>query len=286
MAQRCYCFTPDFTQSDLEDEAVNILHTRITTMVPLLWAGLLLGSVECAYCQVDLVELPTHLASTQGVVSKNQLLIPEKAHEAMDRAQVDFLHRRYESAQRNVQRALEVYPHCALAFTFQGILDLRDGNVTEAAQAFQKAINEDPASGSAYIGLGIIYNTQGRFRDAIAQFDRAAPFSQGSWLVDFETAFAHLGVGEYDAGLKYITQAERFTGRDAEKLAGVAYLRGVAQCQLRDYALGNRYLQEAIRRDPNGTFSRLARKRLEQFGPVARGLHESGADAETSRKAP
>jgi tetratricopeptide (TPR) repeat protein len=266
--------------------AVNILGIRITTMVPVLGATLLIGAVEYANCQVDLVELPERLSSTQGVVSKNQLLIPEKAQKAMDHAQVDFLHLRYESAQRDAQRALQIYPHCALAFTFQGILDLRDGNFSAAAQAFQRAIKEDPASGSAYIGLGIVYNTQGRFRDAIALFDRAAPFSPDSWLREFEAALAHLGVGEYDAGLKDITRAERVSGSDPEKLAGVAYLRGVAQCQMRDYAGANRYLQEAIRRDQNGTFSMLARKRLEQLGPAVRDLHESGADAETSRKAP
>jgi len=196
--------------------AVNILSIRITAMVPVLGAMLLIGAVECAYCQVDLVDRPGRLSATQGVVSKNQLLIPEKAQKAMDRAQVDFLHRRYESAQRDVQRALQIYPHCALAFTFQGILDLRDGNVLEAAEAFQRAINEDPASGSAYIGLGIILNTQSRFRDAIALFDRAAPFSQGSWLRDFESALAHLGVQEYDAALKDITRAERLAGSDPE----------------------------------------------------------------------
>lgn len=266
--------------------AVNILSIRITAMVPALGAMLLIGAVECAYCQVALVDRPGRLSATQGVVSKNQLLIPEKARKAMDRAQVDFLHRHDESAQRNVHRALEIYPHCALAFTFQGILDLRNGNLSEAAQAFQRAINEDPASGSAYIGLGIIFNTQGRFRDAIALFDRAAPFSPDSWLREFEAALAHLGVGEYDAGLKDITRAERFSGSDPEKLAGVAYLRGVAQCQMRDYAGGKRYLQETIQRDHNGTFSMLARKRLEQLGPAVRDLHEYRADAETSRKAP
>ena len=266
--------------------AVNTLGTRVTTMAHFLGTALLIGAVECAYCQVDFVELPTHLSSTQGVISKNQLLIPEKAQKAMDRAQVDFLQGRYESAQRDVQRALEIYPHCALAFTFQGILDLRDGNLSESAQAFQRAINEDPAAGSAYIGLGVIYNTESRFKDAIALFDRAAPFSQGSWLLYFEAALAHLGIGEYDAGLKDITRAERFTGGDQEKLSGVAYLRGVAQCQLRDYAGGTGFFQEAMRQDPNGTFSTLARRRLERLGPAARDLHQSVADAGTSSKAP
>ena len=262
------------------------LGTHGTMMVPLLCTALLIGAVGSAYCQVDLVDLPTNPSSTRGVISKNQLLTPEKAHKALDRAQVNFLHQRYEPAQRDVQQALEIYPHCALAFTFQGILDLQDGNMPEAAEAFQKAINEDPSLGSAYVGLGIIYNTQGRFRAAIAQFERAAPLSQGSWIAYFEAALAHLGVGEYDAGLKDIARAERFTLGDPERLSGSAYLRGVAQIQLRDYAGGNRYLQEAMRRDPNGAFSTLARKRLEQIGLAASDLHESGADAGPIRKSP
>ena len=247
-----------------------IIGTGIKTTVLFGTAALLVGVIECAYCQVDSVELSGHLSPTQRVVSKNQLLMPEKAQKAMSRAQVDYLHGHYESAQRDVQVVLELYPHCALAFTFQGILNLQRGNLSEATQAFQRAIDEDPASGPAYIGMGVIYNTQGRFRDAIALFDRAAPFLQDSWLIHFEAAFAHLGVGESDAGLRDITRAERFTGSDPERLSGLAYLRGVAQCQLKDYNGGNRYLEEAVRLDPNGIFAILARKRLELVAPVAR----------------
>lgn len=252
-------------------------------MITFFVAALFIGAAECAHSQLDSLQLP---ASTQAVVSKNQLLIPEKARKALERAQVDFLHGRYESAQERLRRALEIYPHCALAFTFQGILDLQRGKSFEASHAFQRAIEEDPSSGSAYIGMGIVYNTQGRFRDALAQFDRAAPFSQGSWLGYFEEAWAHLNIGEYDAAVAAILRAEKFAGTDPERLSGLAYLRGVARCQLRDYEAGNRYLQEAVRRDPDGAFAVLARKRLERPGAAALNPHESGKDAGSGPNVP
>jgi tetratricopeptide (TPR) repeat protein len=244
---------------------------RITRLTSLFGAALLAWAAETAWCQVGSTQSLVQNSSAQPIVSKNQLLTPEKAQRAMDRAQADFLNGRYESAQKYVQRALDICPHCAMAFTFQGILNLHGGDYADAAQAFQRAIEEDPSSGSAYLGLGIVYNTQGRFKEAIVPFDRAAPLLQSSWLFHFETALAHLGAGESEEGLRDITFADRLTESDPLKLSGIAYLRGVAHFQLRDYNGANRYLEEAVRHDPNGTYALLAKRRLEQLGPLTRG---------------
>ncbi len=257
----------------------SILDARITRMIPFLGAALLVAAAGCANCQADSFSLSP---SAQGIISRNQLLTPEKAQKALDRARSDFLHRHYESAQKDVRQALEVCPHCALALAFEGILDLHAGNSPEAAEAFHRAIDEDPSSGSAYVGLGIIYNAQGRFRDAIALFDRAAPFSESSWLVHYEAALAHLRLGEYDAGLREISTAGKSAGSDPDRLSGLAYLRGLAQCETGDFDRGSRYFQEAMRRDPNGTFATLARKRLDLLAAAGRRSAGPRTDDRTS----
>lgn len=240
-----------------------VLDTGITWIFRfLLCAALFTWAVEYAPCQID----STQILPQTFVVSKRQLLTPEKVQNAIERAHECFLQRRYELAQKEVQRALDICPHCALALTFQGIINMRARNYAEAAHAFQQAIQDDPSSGSAYLGLGTVYNTQGRFNEALTPLDRAAPFLPSSWLLHFENALAHLGVGESKAGLRDVAFAEGFTGRDPEKLSGVAYLRGVAATQLRDYNGARRYLEDAIRYDQGGTFATLAKKRLEQVG--------------------
>ena len=229
-------------------------------------AALLALAFKSAPCQVDSVGLPAQVPTAERmIVSKNQLRAPQKAQQAIERAHEDFLHKRYDSAQRDVQRALEICPHYALALTFQGIIHLRSGNNAEAVSAFQRAINEDPSAGPAYLGMGVVFNRQGRFREAIVPLDRAAPLLASSWLLHFESTWAHLGIGDSAAGLRDATSAESLAQSDPEKLAGVAYLRGVAHFQMREYDSASRYFEEAVRHDPSGTFALMAQERMKQI---------------------
>jgi tetratricopeptide (TPR) repeat protein len=191
--------------------------------------------MQPAHSQIDSHSFPAHNSPAQQVVSKNQLLTPEKVQKAMARARERFLHGRYESAQKEIQRALDICPHCASALTFQGVLNLQGHNYPEAARSFQRAIDEDPAAGPAYLGIGVVYNAQARFKEALVVFDRAAPFLPDTWLLPFECALAHLGVGESTAGLREISHAEGLAGSDPAKLSGVAFLHGVAESQLKEY---------------------------------------------------
>jgi len=222
-------------------------------------------AVRFASCQVDSDLAPRQISTAQAmVVSKGDLRVPLKVQKVIDRAHKELLRGRYELAQNDVQRALDLCPHCALALTFQGIVNLRKGNPSEAASAFQQAIDADPSSGSAYLGMAIILNHQGRFKDAIAPLDRAAPLLTNSWLLHLESAWAHLGIGESLVGLREAISAEGLSEGDPERLAAVAYLRGIAHFQLQDFSGAKRYFEEAVDHDPKGTFAMLAQKRVEQ----------------------
>ena len=59
----------------------------------------------------------------------NQLLTPEKVQMALEHMRENFLPERYESAQEDIQRALEIFPHRAGAFTLLGLLELQVGNI-------------------------------------------------------------------------------------------------------------------------------------------------------------
>ena len=242
---------------------------RITWFFELLAVLWLVWTVEPGLSQVVPNQIPEQNPHAKYLVSKNQLLTPEKALKAADRARQDLLHGRQESARKEVQRALDIYPDCAVALTLQGILSAHDKQYAEAAHSFQRSIEEDPTLGAAYLGLGDVYTNQGRFREALVPLDRASALLPNSWVTYFETAMAHLGLGESTAGLKQIAYAERLAGADELKRAGVAYLRGVAYMQLNDLSAAKQSLQEAIKRSPKGVYATLAEKRLDKLSPSA-----------------
>ena len=252
-------------------------NSRLKRISHLLGAALLVFAAGVAYPQIDSTTLPDGHSPAQQVISKNQLLTPEKARKAMDRAREQFFHGRYESAQREIQRALDICPYCAWAHTFQGALYLQGGNLPEAARSFQRAIDQDPALGAAYLGIGMVCNAQGRFKDALVPLDRAAPYIPSSWLLYFQSSWAHLGIGELSAGLKDLARAQGLTASDPQKLSADAYLHGVVQSQLKDYEGARHFLEEAVKREPNGTFATLAKKRLQRLAPLEERNDKSAA---------
>jgi tetratricopeptide (TPR) repeat protein len=215
--------------------------------------------------QVESNQIVDHSFRTQQLVSKNQLLTPEKALKATAHARDDLLHGRAEAARKEIQRALNISPHCALALALQGIAQYQEKDYVEASVAFQRSIDEDPTLAAAYLGLGAVFIVQGRYREALIPSERAIALLPDSWFPHYQTALAHLGLGESANSLKEIADGEQFVGNDAERRSGFAYLRGVAYLQLKNYSAAKESLQQAVKCSPNGVYAPLAKTRLEQL---------------------
>jgi len=204
----------------------------------------------------------------QEYVSTNQLLTPEKAKRALEKSRENFLLGHLDQAFSDAQRALDMFPRCAIAFSMQGAVNLSRTHFAEAGRDFQQAIDADPTLGAAYLGLGMVLIAQGRSKEALVPLGRASTFLPNASMVYFQTAIAHLGIGEPEAALKEIAYAEQFIGSDPERRSEVSYLRGVVFLQMKDLNRYKKELLESVQRDPNGAYAALARKRLKEVGPL------------------
>jgi len=253
----------------ITSELRGLMGLTTTAGCSLFLPALLALSGGFALAQTRPTEIPKTNSSTRQYVSVNQLLTPGKAQRAVERARRDFLQGRLDSALKETERALEISPRCATALSIQGAVNLSRYNYTDASRRFQEAVDADPAFGPAYLGLGTAYTSQGRFKEALIPLDRAASFLPNSWIVYFEIAYAHLGLGEPETALKQITYAERFTGADPEKRAGISYLRGMARFEMKDYRKAQEEFNEAVGRDGNGIFAVLAKGKLKQLASAS-----------------
>jgi tetratricopeptide (TPR) repeat protein len=206
--------------------------------------------------------------SDQNAVSINQLLTPNKALQATQRARNHLALGHIDQAQREITHALDISPHCALALNIQGAIHLETRQFENAGTDFQEAIQADSELGSAHLGLAMSLIARNRLKDALAPLDRATSLLPGSWLTYFEAALTHLGLGDTEAALKQISYAERFTEMKPERRSGMVYVRGLAYTDLRDYDRAKRYLEDAVAFDPNGFYAALALRRLEQLRPI------------------
>lgn len=247
---------------------------RFAAGFPISFALMTVVALSLGPCATNLSaqEEPSRLLSGdlsgRNTVSANQLLTPYKALHSVERARKDLIAGRIDQAQKEVSHALDISPRCALALNIQGIIYLQNRNLEGAAKNFHQAIAEDPALGTAYLGLAISLISGDRFEEALPPLDRAISLLPGAWLPYFELAITHLGIGDADAALEQISHADRFAEGDAERKSATVYIRGLAYIRLRDYDSAKKYLANAVAFDPDGCFARLARVRLEKLKPL------------------
>ena len=74
-------------------------------------------------------------------------------------------------------RALELEPEDALAFTYRGACKADLGRLEEAIADHDRALALDPQLGLAWANRGICRQELGRLREAIADYDRALELS-------------------------------------------------------------------------------------------------------------
>ena len=131
--------------------------------------------------------------------------------------------------------------------------------------AVASIMNADPTLGIAYLGLGQAYNSLGRFKEALAPLARLDAILPGEWVADYETAVAHLGIGESEAALQDIMRAERVRSVDRQSRSALSYLRAIARLQMNDYRRVKADLEEVIEQDPKGEYAMRSRQLWEKL---------------------
>ena len=231
-----------------------------------IWKGLMgalivVYSAGTACAQDDVTQFVNGGSQGQQFISANQLLTPRKAQQATDRAREDILHGHFDSAQKELIRALEVAPHYGVALAIQGAVNLQLGDIEAAAKVFHRALEEDPTLGAAYVGLAMVFIGQHKFKEALIPLNRATSLLPSSWYPHFEAGLAHLELGDTAAALQEADLAERFAGPEPERRSGASYLHALAYAVIKDSDRAKKYLAETISRDPRGLYATLAKRR-------------------------
>ena len=211
---------------------------------------------------VDL-RLPANTAPGYGsTVSIAAMMVPVKARDAYNRARQGFAAGKPERAQKDLDRALQLYPHFAEALTMRGIIEMQGSQVQAAQQDLEEAIRNDGNYGPAYTVLGAIYNAQGRFDDALRTLDYGTAVSPGIWQTYFELAKASMGKKQYQEGLQFAARAEQLSGNG---VALLHLLKANAMIPLKLYEDAKRELEAYLRQEPNGKEAERAHRCLAEL---------------------
>ena len=242
---------------------------RTRSVLQFTGALLVILSAVSSHAQMVPAQMIDRNSSRPPTVSRNQLLAPGKAQRAIERARKEILGGHFDSAQKEIARALDIAPHFGVAKVLQGAIDVEIENYQAARTLFQGAIDDDPALGAAYVGMAVVLIHDGRFQTALPLLDRAEGLLPEAWFVHFAKAWAQLEIGNPEAAIKQADFAERLAGTDAERRSAVSYVRAMVSIHLKDIATARVRLVEAVERDRGGKYATLASKQLESLQPLS-----------------
>ena len=95
-------------------------------------------------------------------------------------------------------------------------------NPTEAIADFQQAIQYDANYAVAYLALASVFNSTGRFDEALPVLGQAERLAPNAWQIYFEFARANIGKGNFAEALHNIDRASELQGGAAEGISGAA----------------------------------------------------------------
>jgi len=199
--------------------------------------------------------------SSNARISVAEYQIPQKARDELDKAK-DALHdKKTEEAHKHLTKALEISPTYSDALTMSGIMKMDAGDVSGATADVQKAIDSDSRFPFAYIVMGAILNTQGKFDQAVRLLDRAQSLAPDSWQAYFEMSKALVGKGEFAAALRQLDRVEQLV---PEPYPPVHLVKAHALLALSQYADAMNELQAYLDKEPQGPDRKQAEKMMDQ----------------------
>jgi len=199
-------------------------------------------------------------------VSVAQMQVPEKALKEFKKAQSAWEKQKFEEAAKRLDRALDIYPQFADAYTLRGVMHLSRNNLDDACANLERAIEIDGESGLAYVVLGAAYTSLTRFEDAVRVLERAVSLLPNSWQAQFELGRAQLAKGNFEGALRHASNAQQLGAND---YAPVHLIKAHALLGLKHYTDAMAELQVFLSKDPQGPQATKARETLSQVKAFA-----------------
>ncbi len=202
---------------------------------------------------------PSGPASGPGsgaTVSLAQYTVPAKARALYEKALQAMQHGKTDESRNKVDAALAICPKFPEALTLRGMLEADARKSTEAIADFQQAIQYDPHYAAACLALGSVYNSTGRFDDALLLLGQAERLAANAWLVYFEMARADIGKGKFAEALRNIDRSSELQGGVAKESPELHLVRGYALIGLTEMPQAAHELETFLAREPRGEAGR------------------------------
>ncbi len=200
-----------------------------------------------------------------NTVSVSDYKVPEKARDALRKAQMALQNGKLQDVAQYTGKALAIYPQYGQALTLNGLLKLQSHNFDGARQDLEKSVQVDPGQALAYFLLAASYNEAKRYDDALRTTEAGLRLAPEAWQGYFETAKAMLGKNQFLAALQQVSKAiER-----APNYPMLHLIKGDAYAGLKDYANAIVEMESYLSARPQGATAQEVRAAVAKMKSLA-----------------
>jgi tetratricopeptide (TPR) repeat protein len=166
-------------------------------------------AVSVQALQEDLdITLPTTASNPHsgGTVSVQELRIPEKAKEKVDKAAEELAHRDLNKADQHLTDALKIAPRFARAVAMRGAVEMVRGDFSSALHSSEYAISIDPMLALGQVVRASALNSMGQAKEAKFAAEQGIRLDSSGWQGHFELARALITEGEFRQALSELNR--------------------------------------------------------------------------------
>lgn len=141
---------------------------------------------------------------SDSVISAAQLRVPSKAWSDLQAAHKEFRAGHLYGSSEAADRALQIDPDCAAAFSMKAFIELAMKNPIAAVEHASRAVSLDPHSAEAFVALAMAYNSVEDYRQSQEAARHALSIRPDSWQARLELAKSLYGQGSFDLAFNEI----------------------------------------------------------------------------------
>lgn len=165
-------------------------------------------TVEATLRQAGVVVLKRIGDNEGSLVSMTALKAPEQAQKAYGKGVAALTDQKWAAAQKNFERAVEIYPDYAGAWSDLGEVLLHQSNPEKARAAWERAIQADPKYMKPYVQLTRLDLEERRPEDAASLAEKAMATNPVEFpLIYFYSAAANYNLKRFPAAEKSVRRA-------------------------------------------------------------------------------
>ena len=208
------------------------------------------------------------LAGRDGdTISMTNALAPKDAKKAFDKSRQMLAKGDTNGAQKELNKALELYPKYASAWSELGRLQMEGNDSPAARNSLEKALEADPKYLPPYERLAVLAMRERNWDEVLAKTDKLIQLNGFDFpQAYYYNALANLNLNRPEAAEKSARQALK---QDAQKFVRAQYVLGLALAQKGEFAASVEQLKAYLASGPSPSETDILKKQITEIDKAA-----------------